>query len=153
MGRAWRILKKKHLHKAWDGEAAKNHGGKWNRKGVPLIYLSSSLSLCGWEIFVHLGSQISDRRLETLFAVVPVEFPDWCVETLDFGMKAWEADHAVTQEIGENWIQQKRSLLLQVPSFVIPIESNYLLNPNHPAFEYVSIGAPEEVRIDSRLFL
>jgi len=41
--------------------------------------------------------------------------------------------------------------VLRVPSVIVPAESNFLLNPRHPAFERIEIGPPEELRLDPRL--
>lgn len=41
--------------------------------------------------------------------------------------------------------------MLEVPSVIVPGESNYLLNPGHPDFEKVVIGEPEGFGFDPRL--
>jgi RES domain-containing protein len=38
-----------------------------------------------------------------------------------------------------------------VPSVVVPSEPNYLLNPAHPAFASLAIGAPVAFPFDPRL--
>jgi RES domain-containing protein len=41
--------------------------------------------------------------------------------------------------------------MTSVPSFVVPSERNYLLNPNHSAFAGILFGPPEPFRFDPRL--
>ena len=55
------------------------------------------------------------------------------------------------QKIGGDWIKRNSSAVLIVPSVVIPSESNYLLNPSHPAFKKIEFGSPEVFLSDSRL--
>ncbi len=51
---AWRIFKKKHRASAFAGEGARRFGGRWNSKGVAIIYTSGTVSLAVLEILVHL---------------------------------------------------------------------------------------------------
>ncbi|MGH7368173.1 MAG: RES family NAD+ phosphorylase [Candidatus Rokuibacteriota bacterium] len=39
-----------------------------------------------------------------------------------------------SMKFGTRWVQEKRSLILYVPSAIVPEETNGLLNPNHPEF-------------------
>ena len=54
--------------------------------------------------------------------------------------------------IGTRWIQARHTLVLAVPSAIIPRELNYLLNPLHPQFKRVRIGPPEPFFFDPRLW-
>jgi RES domain-containing protein len=53
--------------------------------------------------------------------------------------------------IGDAWVMSAASLLLEVPSAVIPFEQNYLLNPAHPAMGSLHIGKPQAFSFDPRL--
>ena len=56
------------------------------------------------------------------------------------------------QEIGSEWYQQKKSLVLQVPSVIVPQEFNYIININHPEFnDKITLIRQEEFLLDSRL--
>lgn len=52
------------------------------------------------------------------------------------------------QAIGDNWIDAGRSLVLKVPSVIIPSESNFLINPAHPDFASLRIDPPEPFVFD-----
>lgn len=56
-----------------------------------------------------------------------------------------------TQSIGNDWVARGASLLLQVPSTVVPSEHNYLLNPDHPSFNDLVLTPPQRFRFDERL--
>ena len=44
-------------------------------------------------------------------------------------------DREATRAHGDAWVTGRRSVALRVPSVVSPASYNYLLNPDHPAFE------------------
>jgi RES domain-containing protein len=56
------------------------------------------------------------------------------------------------QELGTAWARGLSSAVLAVPSVVIPAETNYLLNPLHPAFSQIEIGETQAFFTDLRLF-
>jgi RES domain-containing protein len=65
----------------------------------------------------------------------------------------WRADPppASTQSIGDAWVLASRSAVLRVPSVVVPLESNYILNPRHPDFARPRIEPPMPFPLDPRL--
>ncbi len=56
-----------------------------------------------------------------------------------------------SQELGEAWIRQGKTAILKVPSSIIPAESNYLINPNHPDFKYIKLLKCEAFVFDKRI--
>ena len=58
-----------------------------------------------------------------------------------------------TQQIGDQWFKQSRSVVLELPSLIVPIEINYLLNPVHPDFKTITIAKPEPFSFDPRPLL
>jgi RES domain-containing protein len=58
---------------------------------------------------------------------------------------------ASTQHLGTQWVIERRSVVLQVPSVVVPKQVNYLINPSHADFPNLEIGAPEDFPIDMRI--
>src|SRR5205814_1091186 len=55
--RAWRIFKPRHGASAFTGEGARRYGGRWNSKGVAVVYTAASCSLAALEMLVHLQNQ------------------------------------------------------------------------------------------------
>ena len=53
--------------------------------------------------------------------------------------------------LGAAWAVEANSLLLEVPSAVVPPETNFVLNPRHPEFGSLEIGAAEPFDLDARL--
>jgi RES domain-containing protein len=150
MPEAWRIVKAKHAATAFSGDGAAKTGGRWNSRGVPVIYASSTKSLAALETLVHLNPPVPFKyvafRLQfdaALVDNVPLNrLPaDWRVEPPPPSTKA----------IGDAWVREVRSAVLALPSVIVPGELNYLLNPAHPAFKKISISKPEGFIFDPRL--
>lgn len=58
---------------------------------------------------------------------------------------------SLTQEMGEKWIRQEKTAILKVPSSIIPAESNYLINTNHPDFKFIKLLKSEPFVFDKRI--
>jgi RES domain-containing protein len=56
------------------------------------------------------------------------------------------------QQLGDDWVKSGASVILAVPSVVIPRELNYLINPRHPGFAKLKIEKPADFAFDQRLF-
>jgi RES domain-containing protein len=149
MGEAWRIVKEKRQATAFTGEGAARTGGRWNSKGVPMIYASSTKSLATLESLVHLNPPVAFK-----YVAFPLKFDDALVEILSANKLPadWQAEPPPpsTKAIGDAWAKAARSAVLAVPS-VITGETNYLLNPAHRGFKEINIGAREPFAFDPRL--
>ena len=136
------------------GKGAEKAGGRWNSKGVAILYTSDSRALSTAEIAVHtpLGNLPKD------YTLVSIEIPDELLigtisqDQLPPDWKVFPHNHS-TQEIGDAFIKQSIYPVLKAPSAVVQGEFNYLLNPNHPDFHRIKIVASENFEFDDRLFL
>ena len=147
----WRLVKARHADSAFSGEGARLYGGRWGSVGTALVYTAQSLALAELEILVNLPTE---KLLET-YVAFRLGFDEAFVETLPLEElpAAWRRDPAPqsVKNIGDRWTREARSLALKVPSAVVPSESNYLINPNHPDFERLEITGPMDPLIDPRL--
>lgn len=148
MRRAFRIVKEKHAAIAFDGEGAWRYGGRWNSPGTRLVYASSSVALAALELLVHLNPPVGIR-----YVAIPIGFDDALVEKVANLPAEWteEPPPPSTQAMGDRWVKVGRSALLELPSVIVPTESNYLLNPAHPDFGRIRIGEPVPFAFDPRL--
>lgn len=149
--RVWRLCKLEHA--AFNGEGARLGGGRWNRKGTPLVYTSATLSLAAQELFVHVGPDDVPGDLVSVSADIPnaVRIKTLSVDRLPTGWRQYPAPEELA-EIGTSWAQSKETAVLAVPSAIIPQELNYLLNPAHPDFGRIKTNKPERFFFDSRMW-
>jgi RES domain-containing protein len=148
---AWRLVKTKSLSTAFDGESARSAGGRWNSPGVPVVYAAETLSLALVEVLVHL----KDAGTLPAYSTVRLDFDEAIVETLPASKlpgrwREYPAP-AETRAIGDRWVAEARSVLLRVPSVVVPNESDYVVNPKHPRFARVRRDPPVAFPFDRRL--
>lgn len=147
---AWRIVKARHAATAFTGEGASRFGGRWHSRGTWIAYTSATKALAALETLVHLNPPVRFR-----YVAFPVTFDDALVETIRAATLPadWkdEPPPASGQAIGDRWIREARSAVLELPSVIVPSESNYLLNPAHPDFRRVAIGKPVPFAFDPRL--
>lgn len=148
---AWRIVQAKHLKSAFDGEGAGRFPGRWNHWGTPMVYTAASLPLAALEMLVHLDA----AKIPGAFLSIPVTFDDTLCTRLDHRRlpAGWASFPipAATRDIGTAWARSKTSPVLAVPSAVVPIETNFLLNPLHLKFPKIVIGRAEAFGFDARL--
>jgi RES domain-containing protein len=148
---AWRIVKRKRSRTAFSGEGARQYGGRWNSRGVPMAYTAASQSLAALEMVVHLDSS----ELLHHYVVFEVGIDESLIEKLDRARlpRNWRADPppAKVRELGNAWAKSCTSAVLQVPSATLPAENNFLLNPRHPDFPKLVIGKPSAFQFDPRL--
>ena len=128
-----------------DATGAHLAGGRWNEKGVPMLYASSTLSLACLEILVH----IKEPRLPTDYAWVRVDIPAGQMDEPSLGAD-W-SDETACRRLGSEWVRRARRPAVEVPSAIVPIETNVLLNPEHPAFSQIRFSPATPFRFDSRL--
>ncbi|NJO93159.1 MAG: RES family NAD+ phosphorylase [Hydrococcus sp. RM1_1_31] len=149
----WRISKRKYAAGAFNGEGARRFGGRWNSRGRSVIYTSATLSLAALETFVHM--EISDAG--NLFVYIKAEIPDEIpIEEISASQlpSNWRNLPAPTTLalLGDKWFDEGQTAILVVPSAIIPVENNYLINPLHPDFLKIQIHPPQPFELDPRMW-
>jgi len=61
----YRIAKTKHIRNL-SGTGARMHGGRWNRKGIGILYTSESRALATVEYLVHVPSAVIKHEFNIL---------------------------------------------------------------------------------------
>lgn len=147
----WRLLKTRHAGHAFDGEGARLFGGRWNSPGRPAVYLAANLALAILEILVNL----EDTDPLPAYSQARASFGASLVERLpDDRLPAdWALDPipTSTRALGDAWLREARSVVLQVPSAVIASDWIFVVNPRHPDFEQVELGPLTPFQFDPRL--
>ncbi|HDG1674405.1 TPA: RES family NAD+ phosphorylase [Kluyvera cryocrescens] len=151
--RLYRLTKTRFAAEAWTGNGARDYGGRWNSEGTPMVYTTGVPSLAVLEVLVHLDAFPGLGG----FSLLAIDVPDSLIVQIDPAALpgGWDAPTApkAAQAIGDNWIREGASVALGVPSAILPIEYNFLLNPKHHAFKAIAAKASVlPFEFDNRLF-
>jgi len=149
---AWRLVHKRKVDEAFTCVGSRRYGGRWNYKGIGVVYVSDSLALAALEIIVHAASYQVLRD----YVSIKVVFPKALVVDINDIARLpndWQADSPPTKlkETGKKWSKNQISAVLKVPSTIIPTECNYVLNPGHSDFKKVAIKQAAPFKFDQRL--
>jgi RES domain-containing protein len=132
------------------GEGAYKYGGRWNSKGVHMLYTAGSAALALLESVVHIPNIIN-----VSYCLAAIEVPAQKIAVIheeelpaDWQMNP-PPDHL--KKIGNSFIASNDHLVLKIPSVILPQEFNYLINPYHKDFAGVKILTREPLNIDKRL--
>ena len=136
------------------GKGAAKSGGRWNSKGVAILYTSESRALCTAEAAVHigLGNVPDDYYLVTLEIKEDVSMKELKQAEWPKDWKSFPHPDS-TQQIGDDFIQENKFLILKVPSVVVQGDFNYLINPTHPEKKKIKILKTERFTFDKRMFV
>jgi RES domain-containing protein len=155
MLKAYRLVSPGWVDTAFSGEGARKYGGRWNSPGRPVIYLGGSRALTALELLVHLTTTLSRAKA---YSLLEVSIPNSCCKSItkvrpEILPDNWRLSPPgkSSMEIGDSWLAGGTTLLLSVPSTLIPDENNLLLNPRHPLFPKIKVASPTPFTFDPRL--
>lgn len=116
------------------GKGAEKTGGRWNRKGGAILYCSSTIALACLETLVHLSGRdpLPLNRYLVRIAIPPSAWRERAVlePTERVGWDS-EPPGIISLSWGNDWLGSVTSLIAEVPSVIVPEESNVLINPRH----------------------
>lgn len=144
-------LSKSRYAKDLSGKGAELVGGRWNSRGVAMLYTAQSIALCVAEVAVHLPLGILPKD----YQLIHLEIPDDSAKELKKLPKDWQSfphPHS-TQRIGDDFIKKNDGLALKAPSVAVQGEYNFLLNPNFSTSQLIKIVKVEDFNFDKRLFV
>ena len=135
------------------GRGAEIAGGRWNSKGIAVVYTATSRALAVIEVAVHVPLGI----IPTNYAMASISLPD-DMEILEISIDSlpnnWTKNPFIkeTQQIGDAFIKAHQYAAMKVPSASVTGDFNLLLNPRHKDFRHVEITKTEAFEFDLRLF-
>ena len=135
------------------GSGARLVGGRWNSKGIPVVYTSGTRSLAVLEVLVHIPAAMVPKD----FVIISVQIPDsLSVEEVSWKQLKTEIEksgiHANFSKLGNDWVKKMNTPVLKVPSIVVKDEFNYIINPAHPTCKEIKILEQRSFSFDPRLF-
>ena len=121
----WRISR----HRDLSGVGGLRAPGRWHYAGHPIVYLAESPAAALLEVCVHTSA----NDVPPEFTLLKIEGSDVSVPSIDIDTLPgnWRTRLEVTRDLGTAWLQKCESLLLRVPSAIVPETKNYLFNPSH----------------------
>lgn len=135
------------------GNGAAIAGGRWNPKGMRVLYTCCHASTALLEALVHLSGDLPAGG----YFMVTLEVPDTVydetfVPELPANWADLTGDSAQTRALGRQWLEAGAQLAMRVPSAICPLDPNLLLNPLHRDMQHVRVAGTEPFTLDPRLF-
>lgn len=147
--KVYRITGKKHATDI-TGSGAAMYGGRWNKKGTPVLYTSENKEIALLETIVHIPQAFIPS-----LDILTIEIPNDSIQEIKIKdlSKNWANYPApsILAEIVEKWIESTSSIALKVPSCIIYSSSNFILNCRHPEYNKIKIINHQVFHFDSRL--
>jgi RES domain-containing protein len=142
----WRISR----HHDLDGLGGLRAPGRWQDRGLPVVYLAETAAGALLEVCVHTAANDVPPKYTLLEVTVPTTTS---VETIsvDSLPQDWSENLEATRAIGSDWLLSARSALLRVPSVLAPATFNVLLNPAHLDAKQIAITSVLDYPFDPRL--
>lgn len=151
--KVYRVERQKYLPTTLSGKgAALSVGFRWNSINTHLVYTAESRALAMLEVAVHLDLSTD---LPTDRHYVEIEIPDY-IDIQQLKTKSlpenWDAKPPIlaTQYIGDDFVAERVAAVLRVPSSIVPLEVNYLINPHHPDAQQIRVVTTSPLTFDSR---
>lgn len=137
-----------------EGTGAGLYGGRWNPPGISLLYTAGSISLACLEFLANNYHLMAPPDI----CLAKIEIPTISLTELKVHQLPDHWDEktfipAATQQIGADFAHAKTHYVLKIPSYIVPEEHNYLINPSHPDHRKTTIKEVfDPFSMDSRLF-
>jgi len=142
----WRISNYADL----SGEGGLRAAGRWHTRGKRIVYLADHPASALLEMLVHMDRDLipSTYRLLRIRVSEAVDIQKVDVDRL---ADDWRERSDMTRQIGDEWLDRSATALLQVPSVIVPLGWNFLLNPGHRDAAKIGIEEVVDAALDSRL--
>jgi RES domain-containing protein len=147
----WRLTRRPYADLS--GRGGEVADGRWHTRGRPIVYCAGTAALTVLEARVHL-----DLPLELLpddYVLMKIDTPDeLALRTIGPAdlPAGWRSREDLCRRIGDAWLVEGATALLSVPSTIVQVERNILLNPRHPDAAGISVAEIVPFGWDERLF-
>ncbi len=149
----YRTIKEKYAATPLNTEGARLFGGRWNPKGHPILYTTSSPALALVESMVHQPRVNYEKLPKLLLFTLEIPTDELTIYSPEDLPAYWtDGSYERTQWLLRGWLNNPATVVAAVPSVVVPMSYNYLLHPAHPDFRHIRIGKQEPFPIERRLW-
>jgi len=134
------------------GIGAPLKGARWNSPGTEMIYTAFNRSL----VMAEVAVQLTIATMPDDFVIICIHIPEK-VSLIKLDETRLPVNWSIfphpasTQRIGDQFIFDRHACVLQVPSVITEGDYNYLINPHHADFQFISIREIRQFRFHQRL--
>lgn len=141
----WRISR----HRDLSGAGSLRAPGRWHDAGHPIVYLAETPAAALLEVCVHTSA----NDIPPDFTLLRIEGPAVRIPSIRLTdlPEEWRDKPEITRAIGTAWLKKAETVLLRVPSALVPDTNNFLLNPKHRDAGKFRIAVAIEYPFDPRL--
>jgi RES domain-containing protein len=121
----WRISR----HRDLSGMGGLKAAGRWHHAGHAIVYMTETPASALLEVCVHTSASDVPPK----FTLLKIEGPDMevpSIKSVDL-RRNWQTQLEVTGDLGTAWLKKNESVLLRIPSVIVPETVNFLFNPSH----------------------
>lgn len=130
---------------------ASGRQNRWNEANQWVLYTSMSRSLAVLELLAHRNMEMPKERYKCMVIELPDEYFSVEIVPSNIALKNNFENYLQHQKLGSAWYQSRKTLCLQVPSILVPKESNMVIHTLHPHFSALRILDVEDFELDDRL--
>lgn len=145
--RLWRISN----HADLSGTGGLRFSARWHTRGRPIVYAAEHPAGALSEFLVHIDLEDFPESFQLITIDIDDAVPTPTIEPHRLPA-SWINDATISRKLGDTWLAAaSSSLLLRVPSVIVPDTWNVLINPGHPDAGKMRIVKTEKVPLDRRL--
>ncbi len=147
----YRVVTARYKDSTLTGTGAEKVGGRWNEIGTRAVYCSENISLALLEYYVH-SDNIAYLPKEILVAKIFIP-EDFEIEELKALPERWNQYpySSKTTHVFTSRVVSRDFFALKVPSTIVGLEFNFILNPLYKDFGKVEVLEFIPIPIDNRL--
>lgn len=150
--RVWRITDARFARTALSGAGGLAVSGRWHERGVPIVYASETPELAVLETLVNVTEALLPTTLVMLAVDIDRKVRIESIEARNLPTN-WRRSPApaALRTLGMRWLERGKSAALWVPSAVVPMSRNLVINPRHADASRIRIASQVRFPLDARL--
>jgi RES domain-containing protein len=133
------------------GKGSAKYGGRWNPKGTYVLYTAATPSLAMLEWLAHAR----DRDMDEVYCLATLLIPDGPLQKFSPEQLPGNWQHfpppPKLQQWGADMIASGQWFGMEMPSVLLPVDFNIILNVHHPLFQQLIIDDVCILKPDKRL--
>jgi RES domain-containing protein len=150
MPQLWRLYRAEY-GPGLDGIGGTFADGRWHTRGARVVYFGGTAAIVVLERLAHTDPDLLPTDLRLACFELPDAISGVSVEEISTLPENWMRDENTTRRIGGKWWRERSAPLLLVPSVILPEESNYVLNAQHPEAKSLQLIRERPFTFDPRL--